>query len=114
MSKTILDVARHTAAYQKSLEEERQKRIAFFKRLRSAKVKFDASRGKSNSSIWSVDTCGSRARVIEFDSDSSLHPFAVWVRNSYGIHLTLDDAGNITPVFSVVDEHKYLLFCMSF
>lgn len=58
-----------------------------------------------------------RARVNwskEFPNEDNLNLFTDWLYNTYGIKLLHDPMGNITAEYTVVDEHKFLMFMLKF
>lgn len=58
-----------------------------------------------------------RARVDwvkEFPDEVNLDLFTEWLYNMYGIKLLHDPMGNITAEYTVVDEHRFLLFMLKY
>ena len=83
---TIVDVAMKTREFQQSLEKERADRMAYFKRLRKAK--------------------------IEYDRLTESKPFEEWLTEKYGVKVSHDHSGNITDEITVVNDSKYTLFVL--
>ena len=40
--------------------------------------------------------------------------FSAWMRDRYGVGIVMDNLGNITGNYEIVDEAKYLLFVLKY